>query len=402
MGDTGRSHPDESLDGGVTRELSGMANVTALTFLAARAVPLGWVVAVVGGVPLARAAQRRGARAGWATALASLVETMAIMGPARMSIPLPHALSAPLLGALHARGRSLVLLALAGAAVRSVYYAATSTFSIVVLIGLEAYVGSYEQLRGLLDFLPEGRAAALWVTAVGLLAWSLAAGLVQAWVVRRGLRQWDDAAAQHRAPVGVDGSLAATVGEAHRRAGTLVLVAGVLFVVVLSSTDARVLGVAALLLAVAWAATPADLRTLRRGLLLALPLALSTAAFVVMGGIGLDAALSRGVRVLLLVLTAVWLHRAAGSAGLRERTLRLVRRLRRFPTLALAGAVLSASVADGDVGGAARRLGARLRHVRRPRPALDASLAWMTDESLRLASSAPDRVRHPRATGPER
>ena len=120
-----------------------MANVAALTFLAARAVPLGWVVGVAGGVPLARAAQRHGGRAGYAAATASLVETMAIMGPARMGIPVPHAVSAPWLGVLYRKGRALLTMALAGALVRSGYYLMTSVFSILVLIGLEAYVGSY-------------------------------------------------------------------------------------------------------------------------------------------------------------------------------------------------------------------------------------------------------------------
>jgi len=196
-----------------------MASVAALTFLAARAVPLGWVVGVAGGVPLARAAQRYGGRAGYAAATASLVETMAIMGPARMGIPVPHAVSAPWLGVLQRRGRSLFTLALAGAGVRTGYYVATSAFSILVLTGLDAYVGSYEQLRQRLGFLPEGEAAALWLTVVMLVVWSLGAGLVQAWVLRRGLRDRSH------------------LRQPHPRAGLLVAVAMVGFAVTLSGTD---------------------------------------------------------------------------------------------------------------------------------------------------------------------
>ena len=356
-----------------------MANVAALTFLAARAVPLGWVVGVAGGVPLARAAQRHGGRAGYAAATASLVETMAIMGPARMGIPVPHAVSAPWLGVLYRKGRALLTMALAGALVRSGYY-----------------LGSYEQLRQWLGFLPAGTAAALWLTAAMLVAWSLGAGLVQAWVLRRGLRDWDDNVGHGELD---PGSSAAKVSPAaHPRAGLLVMVALVGFVVALSGTRPWVLGGVAVCLAMLWVVTQADARTLGRGLLLALPLALSTLAFGLVGGIGFNQAVRRGARVALLVLIAVWLHRAAGSAGLRDQSLRLVRRLRRFPTLALAGTVLGASVAASDFGGAARRLGRRVGGAtRRPTAVLDASLAWLADESTRLA--AP--VAEPAASLPE-
>ena len=73
----------------IERGLAGLANVAAMTFLAARVVPGGFVVALAGGVPLARASARHGVRAGYATAGASLVETMAVMGPARIGIPTP-------------------------------------------------------------------------------------------------------------------------------------------------------------------------------------------------------------------------------------------------------------------------------------------------------------------------
>ena len=361
-----------------------MANVAALTFLAARAVPLGWMVGVAGGLPLARAGQRHGGRAGYAAATASLVETMAIMGPARMGIPIPHAASAPWLGVLHARGRSLLVLALAGAVVRAGYYVATGAFSILVLIGLDAYVGSYEQLAEVITFLPAGQAAALWVTLIALMVWSVGAGLIQAWVVRRGLRQWEELAAE--VAVVCETAPLRRAAPAHPRAGLLVLLALVGFVATLSSTDLRFLAVVATVLALAWLATPADLGTLGRGLLLALPLALSTLAFGLVGGIGAELAIARASRVGLLVLTAVWVHRAAGSAGLRDQALRLVRRLRRFPTLALAGTVLGVSIASGDFGGAARRLGHRLRVTpRRPTPVLDAALVWLAEESSRLA-----------------
>lgn len=362
--------------------LSGMANVAALTFLAARAVPLGWVVGVVGGVPLARAAQRHGARAGYGTAIASLVETMAIMGPARMGIPVPHAISAPLLGSLERRGHSLATLALAGAAARTVYYVATSALSIVLLIGLDAYLGSYERLRETFGFLPSGRAAALWLTLAFVVAWSSGAGLVQAWVIRRGLRRWPTGGAATEQVPSPEPS-----APAHRFSGVLVLLAIAGFVATLASTDPRSLLAIGVVLTIAWTLTAAGWLALARGLLLALPLAVSTLLFGLVGGIGADLAARRGARVALLVLIAVWVHRAAGAQGLRVQSMRLVHRLRRSPTLALAGTILAASVSAEDFGGAARRLGARLRVVvRRPVPVLDASLAWLADESVRLAA----------------
>lgn len=311
------------------------------------------------------------------------------MGPARMGIPAPHALSAPWLGAMHRRGRSLLSLALAGAAVRTWYYLATSAFSILVLIGLDAYAGSYEQLRQRLGFLPEGAAAALWVTAVMLVVWSLGAGLVQAWVVQRGLRQWDDNV--RHGEVEPNSLTPKPASPSHPRAGLLVGVALVGFVVTLSGTGFWVLGGVAACLAVLWMVTWADWGTLGRGLLLALPLALSTLAFGLVGGIGGERAFRRGARVALLVLIAVWIHRAAGSAGLRDQSLRLVHRLTRFPTLALAGTVLGASVAASDFGGAARRLGRRVAATRRrPTAVLDAALAWLAEESTRLAAPPKD------------
>ncbi|MDP8968475.1 MAG: hypothetical protein M3N04_07740, partial [Actinomycetota bacterium] len=182
-----------------------------MTFLAARAVPGGFVVALAGGVPLARAAQRHGTRAGYAAAGASLIETMAVMGPARMGIPVPHAASAPALGTLERRGAALVALALAGAAIRFGYYIATSAFYVLVLVGLDAYAGTYEAIRETLTFLPPGDAAPLVMTAAFLLVWSLVAGLIQAWVLRRGLRRWPGEGVEpgeRRAPAPDRGGLA--------------------------------------------------------------------------------------------------------------------------------------------------------------------------------------------------
>lgn len=357
-----------------------MASVTALTFLVARAVPLGWTVAVAGGVPLARAAERHGTRAGYATAAASLVETTAIMGPARMGIPVPHAASAPLLGTLYRRGAPYLALAAVGAVVRTFYYTVTAAFSILVLVGLDAYLGTYERLRGFLEFLPAGRTAALWLTLLQLIVWSIGAGLIQAWAIRRGLRSWSgEVVAVERPGDRVDRA----TPRAH--AGVIVLVGIAGFAAVLTSTDPRFLGVVAAVLLGAWAATGAGSRSLLRGLMVAAPLALSTLAFGLVGGIGGQRAAERSVRVGLLVLIAVWVRSAAGAEGLRRVLVSAVRRLRAVPLLAATAAVLAAATHADDLDGAGRRLGGRLRSARRrPAPIVDAALGWIAAESSRL------------------
>lgn len=367
------------------RALAGMASVAALTFLVARAVPLGWTVAVAAGVPLARAGERHGTRAGYATATASLVETTAIMGPARMGIPVPHAASAPLLGAMHRRRASFAALTVAAAAVRTVYYTLTAAFSIVVLIGLDAYLGTYERLRDLFGFLPAGTAAALWVTFAQLVLWSIGAGMIQAWAIRRGLRRWD----AQSGPVGAAGGAAPARRAPGRHATAIVLAGIVAFTVALASTDPRVLGGLAAMLLLCWAATAASGGALLRGLVLAAPLALSTLGFGLAGGIGAELAGLRAARVALLVLIAVWVRSAAGAEGLRRALVWAVRRLRRVPMLATTAAVLAGSTQADDLGAAARRLGGRLRCARRrPVPVIDAVLGWLAEESSRIGAPA--------------
>ena len=293
--------------------LAGLANVAAMTFLAARAVPGGFVVALAAGVPLARAAERNGARAGYATAGASLVETVAVMGPARIGIPVPHAASAPALGSLESRGAPLLAMALAGAAIRFGYYIVTSAFYILVLVGLDAYTGTYAAIRETLGFLPRGNGAALAVTAAFLAVWSLGAGLIQAWVIRRGLRRWSNAQPEfgERPAAAPDRG-----GRVDPRAATA---AGLVAIVVaLASTEPLTLALVALWLAAAWLIAGAGARTFLGGLALAAPLALATLAFGLTGGLGTEIALRRALRVALLVLTAVWLRSAAGADGLRE------------------------------------------------------------------------------------
>src|SRR6185503_19977687 len=73
---------------------SGPAHVSVVSFLAARAEPVGgfWI-ALAGGVALARTAERRGARLGFGASIAAMLETIAIIGPARIGIPFTQAVT---------------------------------------------------------------------------------------------------------------------------------------------------------------------------------------------------------------------------------------------------------------------------------------------------------------------
>lgn len=380
------------------QELAGLATIAALTFLAARAVPGGFVVALVGGVPLARAAQQGGPRAGFATGLASLAETVAVMGPARLIVPLPHAVSAPLLGVLM-RGRAgWLVLAAAGAAVRFVLYVASFGFYVFVLVGVDAYLGTYGELRQLAGWLPAGTAGALWATVAFNAAWSSVGGGVQAWVLRRGLRRWPAAAqaGDHPpTPEAADPDLGRAAGATLN--GRAVVAAGVVaFLVAVATTEVAVLAVVGVWLVGVWLLTRAGVRPVLSGLALAAPLALSTAAFALVGGVGAALAGRRTARVVVLVLVAVWLRAAAGPAGLRATSVLLMRRIRRAPTLSLAGGVLAESAGAADYAAPVRRLGSRLHATaKRPVRILDATLAWVADEAGRLRAPAAPAPRLP-------
>ncbi len=146
---------------------TGLAHVATVSFLAARAAPSAqfWI-ALAGGIALARAAALRGVRAGYGASAAAMLQTVAVMGPARVNGPLTQALTAPLLGALHRRGTGVPLQIAACFAIRLTHYAVLTAAAIwIVLGGVDAYVGSYDTLTGWLGILPEGERGALIVTA---------------------------------------------------------------------------------------------------------------------------------------------------------------------------------------------------------------------------------------------
>jgi hypothetical protein len=246
---------------------AGPAHVAVVSFLAARAAPSGgfWI-ALAGGVALARVAQRRGARPGFGASIAAMLETVAIIGPARFGIPLTQAMTAPLLGRLEARRwRPLPQIAVC-TVVRIIHNGITTVFFIWVITGgLDAYAGTYDAIGRRIG-IDVGTADALVLTAIGLLAWGVFASVVQVLVYRRGLARWPDEDED-------DGRCVSGNSHRNRNADTrrrfdpraITLTAAVLFVVLLASTEWIVLGTVALVLSAAWLISKADREPLPTG-----------------------------------------------------------------------------------------------------------------------------------------
>jgi hypothetical protein len=364
------------------RAATGPAHVAVVSFLAARAAPTGgfWI-ALAGGVALARVAERLGARLGFGASAAAMLETVAIIGPARLGVPLTQAISAPILGRLHAREVGLWPQLVACATVRLLHNAATTAFFIWVITGgLDAYAGTYDAI-GRRVGIEVGTADALALTLAGLLAWAAFASTVQVLVYRRGLLAWPELLPQrqHRgepAPAGPP----ADPGRFDPR-----VVAGaalIAFVLLLSSTEWVLLAAVAGWLALAWVLSRPDREPVPAGLVFAALLAGTAFVFALGGGLGLEVALRRAVRAALLVLVATWLRAAARAGGLREVSRRVLGRLRRVPSVPEASEVLDAIASEGRLAAAGRSLGARLSQTpKRPVALLDAVLAWVVREA---------------------
>jgi hypothetical protein len=376
---------------------AGPAHVAVVSFLAARAAPTGgfWI-ALAGGVALARLAERRGARLGFGASAAAMLETVAIIGPARFGIPLTQAATAPLLGRLEARRARVALQVLACAAIRLLHNSATTAFFIWVITGgLDAYAGTYDAV-GRHVGIDIGTADALVLTAVSLLAWAAFASIVQVLVYRRGLRDWDsrqgrsaEPPAAGAAPAAETAAAGTAAEEAPPRARSrrfdpraVTLAAAIAFVLLLTSTEWALLAAVAAWLALVWAVSRADPEPVATGLLFAAILAAGALIFTLGGGLGLDMALRRATRAALLVLVATWLRAAAGADGLREVSRRALGRLRRIPAAPEAAEVLDGISSEGRLAAAGRTLAAQLRAVpMRPMPVLDAVLGWVVREA---------------------
>ena len=372
---------------------TGPAHVAVVSFLAARAAPTGgfWI-ALAGGVALARVAERRGARLGFGASIAAMLETVAIIGPARVGIPLTQAVSAPMLGRLEARGVTAWLQVLGCAAVRLVHNTVTTAFFIWVIAGgLDAYAGTYDALGRRLG-LDVGTADALALTVAGLLAWAAFASVVQVLVYRRGLRDWDELEEAAAPPADREGNVDRVNGgkrstrEGRRRWNPWLVTVGAVvgFTALLASTAWVVLGAVAACLGAAWLLAPTDREPVATGLVFAAILAGGALVFGLGGGLGAEEALRRASRAALLVLVATWMRAAAGSEGLRAVFHSVLARLRRVPAMPEATRVLDRIDSERRLAAAARSVvddvsGTPLR----PLPFLDALLGWVVRESLR-------------------
>jgi hypothetical protein len=383
------------------RGATGPAHVAVVSFLAARAAPTGgfWI-ALAGGVALAHVAERRGARLGFGASAAAMLETVAIIGPARFGVPLTQAVSAPILGRLHARGVGFWPQLLACATVRLLHNAATTAFFIWVIAGgLDAYAGTYDAI-GRRVGIDIGTADALVLTLASLLAWAAFASTVQVLVYRRGLRAWadEDSSATPPPPAAREDRQAAAAGRFDPRA--VAAAALIAFVLLLSSTAWIVLASVSAWLALVWLLSRAEHEPVSAGLVFAAVLAAGAFVFALGGGLGLDTALRRGARAALLVLVATWLRAAARAVGLREVSRRALGRLRRIPSASEAAMVLDAIASEGSLAAAGRSLAARLSQTpKRPAALLDAVLAWVTREATAYtppAAAAPLQL-HSRA-----
>lgn len=373
------------------RPPSGPAHVATVSFLAARVTPTGgfWI-GLAGGVALARVALRRGARQGFGASLAAMLETVAIMGPARFGVPLTQAVTAPILGRLEARGTRQLWQVVVCGVLRLIHNTVTTAFFIWVIAGgLDAYSGTYERLVDRVGIALDSTGT-LVITAIGLLFWAVFASTVQVIVYRRGLREWPED--EHGEQVDPPGERPAAV---RRRFDprAVALAAALAFALLLASTSWLVLGGVALWLALAWATARADRSVVPTGLAFTALLGGGAFIFTLGGGLGLELAARRGLRAALLVLVATWLRAAAGSDGLREVFRRLLGRLRRIPAMDEAVAVLDRIGSEGQLLAAGRSLAAAVREVpKRPVAILDAVLAWVARASAGYREGTPAPV----------
>jgi hypothetical protein len=369
-------------------EAAGLAHVATVSFLASRASPVaGFWIALAGGVGLARAAQRDGARLGYGASLAATLQTIALIGPVRINVPLTQALSAPLIGALERRGTPARWQVLACAAVRLAHLTVVGAFGLFVLAGgLEVYTDTYESLTGWTGFVPQGQTAALVVTGVALLLWTAFASTVQVVVYRRALTSWTSAALAEgeRTPEPPD----AVAGRFDPRA--VALATGIAFALLIAGLSWPLLAAVAAWLTLASVTGRGDGSVVHSGVVLALVLGLVVLFGTLLGGLGSDEAFRRAIRAMLLVLTATWLRAAAGAGGLREVSRRALGKLGRVPPAPEAAAVMDELGSGSQLGPAVRSALATLSKApRRPLAVADAVLGWVVVESRRFRRAAP-------------
>jgi hypothetical protein len=369
----------------------GLAHVATVSFLASRAAPSAqfWL-ALGGGIGLARAAAERGARIGFGASLAAMLQTVAVMGPARINAPLTQAMTAPMMGRLEARGVHPVTEFAACLVLRLLHYTVLlAAFIFVVLGGLDEFTGSYETLTGWLGFVPQGPEAALVATAIGNGLWAIFFSAVQVAVYRRALGDWPLAERRGDEPPAPP-ELPPAPAETGRFDPRAVVVAALAAsALLLASTSwPLLLGVAAWLVP-AWLLSRPDREAVPLGLALAGMLAFAALTGGLLGGAGLELALRRTLRAVLLVAVATWMRAAARPDGLRETFRRALHRLRRIPAVPEAAALLEGLDSGPRLIAAARAAAARFEDVDlKPAALADTVIAWVAAESADYRAGA--------------
>ena len=368
---------------------AGFAYVATASFLASRAIPSGgFVVALAGGVALARASQRHGLKHGWAAGIAAMLQTVAIMGPSRITVPLTQAVSAPVMGRMELRGHGTAAQALVAAVIRTAENVPATAFYVAVIVGVDAWTGTYDRLLGWLPFLPEGRPGAIMATLLALAAWTVGASIVQAVVYRRGLRTWPtEEETADQPPVAPARPRPASARFDPRAIALAGLVA---FGLLVASTAWPLLLAIAAWLAVAWLLARGDPAVVRPGLVLTAVLAWGALSFGLISGEGLDVTLRRTVRAALLVLVATWVRSAAGEDGLREVFRRALHRGRRVPVARETSEILDGLGSATALTATGKRLLERCEGVpARPVALTDAVIGWVAAEAGRHAAGEP-------------
>ena len=371
--------------------LLGLSHVASCSFLAARLAPsLQFWAALGGGIAVARAAAVHGVRAGYGASLAAVVQTVALIGPARVNGPLTQALNAPAMGALQGRGASRATRLAVGLAIRLLHYAVLNVIFIGLIVGgLDEYVKTYDKIARFLRVLPEGTAWAVGLTVVAAVFFGTIYTTIQLVVYERAFAHWPEHPEPHaEAAAGAAGP----VERARLPVGPLLLMAAS-WVVLLSGTQWARIGAVAAVLAVATLAGRAwragrEVWTI--GLVLAFGLALSALVPAILGAVDFADALPRAARAALLVCSATWLRAVAGAPGMRETARRGLRAIRRMPSAPEAAEITERLESDRRLVPAARALLAEINEVpQKPGPLADALVVWIAAEAAGYRPPAP-------------
>jgi hypothetical protein len=367
--------------------LNGLAHVATVSFLASRLAPSGqfWA-ALAGGIALARSAERHGLRAGYGASGAAMLETVALIGPARVNGPLTQALNAPAVGWLHGRGRRFPVLFAACLTIRLLHYVALlGLFVWLVIGGVGAYVETYDRIAGFLGFLPEGGTAALVLTVLFNLLVAAFYSAVQVVAYRRALRRWPRAVEDPRAPA------PARPPRPARSAVAAVALLVATWALLLAAPTWEVLAAVGAAVALVVVVLPRGRRDgLRLGLVLGMMIGLGALGPALIGAVPFYDAARRALRALALVLTAACARSAVGADGVRALGASVLWSLRALPGAREASGLAAALRIDHRLAPAARDLVERMRPVElRPAPMADALTAWAAAEAAHGAPPMP-------------